>query len=73
MNKQLQILPNNLLSAYLKNAPNGLNLAFVALKDAEISTDNFSFPTSVASVYSSRIEGDAIELDSYIKYKKSGI
>jgi|UniRef100_UPI0040475AFF Fic family protein len=73
MNKQLQILPNDLLSAYLESAPNGLNLAFEALKDAEISTDNFSFYTSVASVYSSKIEGEAIELDSYIKHKKFGI
>ena len=73
MNKQLQILPNDLLSAYLESAPKGLNLAFEALKEAEISTDNFSFYTSVASVYSSKIEGEAIELDSYIKHKKFGI
>lgn len=73
MNKQLQILPNDLLSVYLESAPKGLNLAFEALKEAEISTDNFSFYTSVASVYSSKIEGEAIELDSYIKHKKFGI
>ena len=73
MNKQLQILPNDLLSAYLESAPKGLNLAFEDLKEAEISTDNFSFYTSVASVYSSKIEGEAIELDSYIKHKKFGI
>lgn len=73
MNKQLQILPNDLLTAYLESAPKGLNLVFEALKDAEISTDNFSFYTSVASVYSSKIEGEAIELDSYIKHKKFGI
>lgn len=73
MNNQLQILPNDLLSAYLESASKGLNLAFEALKDAEISTDNFSFYASVASVYSSKIEGEAIELDSYIKHKKFGI
>ncbi len=47
--------------------------AFGVLKDAEISTDTFSFYTSVASVYSSKIEGEAIELDSYVKHKKFGI
>ncbi|MCH7401147.1 Fic family protein [Belliella kenyensis] len=73
MNKQLLILSNDLISEYLEKAPQGLNLAFEALKDAEISTDSFSFYTSVSSVYSSKIEGEAIELDSYIKHKKFGI
>lgn len=40
-----------------------------ALKDAEISTKTFSFYTSVASVFSSKIEGEDIDLDSYIKHK----
>jgi Fic family protein len=73
MNKQLLILSNDLLSEYLEKAPKGLNNAFEALKDAEISTDSFSFYTSVSSVYSSKIEGEDIELDSYIKHKKFGI
>lgn len=73
MNDQLLILSNDLLSEYLEKAPKGLNHAFEALKDAEISTDSFSFYTSVSSVYSSKIEGEAIELDSYIKHKKFGI
>ena len=73
MNKQLLILGNDLLSEYLEKVPKDLNHAFEALKDAEISTDSFSFYTSVSSVYSSKIEGEAIELDSYIKHKKFGI
>ena len=73
MNKKLLILGNGLLSEYLEKAPQGLDLAFEALKDAEISTDSFSFYTSVSSVYSSKIEGEAIELDSYIRHKKFGI
>lgn len=73
MNKQLLILSNDLLSEYLEKVPKGLNHAFEALKDAEISTDSFSFFTSVSSVYSSKIEGEAIELDSYVKHKKFGI
>lgn len=73
MNDHLLILSNDLLSEYLEKAPKGLNLAFEALKDAEISTDSFSFYTSVSSVYSSKIEGEAIDLDSYVKHKKFGI
>jgi hypothetical protein len=47
--------------------------AFYGLQDAPISTANFSFFTAVASVYSSKIEGEAIEPDSYIKHKREGI
>lgn len=43
------------------------------LQDAEISTENFDFYTSVSSVYSSKIEGEEIDLDSYIKHKNFGI
>lgn len=70
---QLQIIPIHLLSNYLHQVPKGLQAAFDALQDAEISTENFSFYTSVSSVFSSKIEGEEIELDSYIKHKKFGI
>ncbi|WP_198652048.1 Fic family protein [Chitinophaga deserti] len=50
-----------------------LSEAFNALVDAEISNAGFSFYTSVASVYSSKIEGADIELDSYIKHKRFGV
>ena len=33
------------------------------------TTDSFSFYTSVSSVYSSKIEGEEIELDSYMKHR----
>ena len=69
----LQIITDNLLEEFVKEIPNGLKKAFDKLHDAEISTENFSFYTSVASVYSSKIEGEEIEIDSYIKYKRDGI
>ena len=69
----LQILPDALLAAYLEQVPSGLQEAFDALQEAEISTPDFSFYTSVASVFSSKIEGEGIDLDSYIKHKKFGI
>ncbi len=70
---QLKIIKTDLLETYLKAVPNGLQEAFDTLHDAEISTGNFSFYTSVASVFSSKIEGEDIELDSYIKHKRDGI
>lgn len=73
MNFKLQIILLDLLPEYLKQVPKSLKANFDALHDAEISSDTFSFYTSVASVYSSKIEGENIELDSYIKHKKYGI
>jgi len=69
----LRIIPTHLLKQYCKEVDKNLSNQFDNLKDAEISTDSFSFYTSVASVFSSKIEGENIELDSYIKHKKFGI
>ena len=69
----LQIFKAELLDDYLKLIAKGLQEKFDALKDAELSTPNFSFYTSVASVFSSKIEGENIELDSYIKHKRDGL
>ncbi len=69
----LSIIPTDLLQTYLAQIPKSLPEAFEALHDAEISTDTFSFYTSVSSVFSSKIEGEEIELDSYIKHKRFGI
>jgi Fic family protein len=65
----LKILPTALYNEYLKNIDTDLSLQFDKLKDAEISTQDFSFYTSVASVFSSKIEGEPIDLDSFIKHK----
>lgn len=73
MNKELKIIPVELLKQYRLQVKKDLRVCFDKLKDAEISTDTFSFYTSVASVFSSKIEGEEIELDSYIKHKKFGI
>ena len=70
---KLEIIPTSLLSAYLEQVPKDLPSNFDALHEAEISTSSFSFYTSVASVFSSKIEGEDIELDSYIKHKAMGI
>jgi|SRR5665213_1331474 len=70
---KLEIIPTLLSEEYLKHLPDNFVQTFDELKDAEISTETFSFYTSVASVFSSKIEGEEIELDSYIKHKKYGI
>jgi Fic family protein len=72
-NNELQILSIALLEDFKKNVQGNLAELFEALTDADISTESFSFYTSVSSVFSSKIEGEDIELDSYIKHKKFGI
>lgn len=69
----MKIIPEILLEDYKKNFPSALEKKFDQLCDAEISNDSFSFYTSVASVFSSKIEGEEIELNSYVKHKRFGI
>ncbi|MCO5260128.1 MAG: Fic family protein [Crocinitomicaceae bacterium] len=73
MKNRLQIIPTDLLPTYLEQIPTKLQLNFDALKEAEISTDTFSFYTSVSAMASSKIEGESMEVDSYIKYKMLNI
>jgi Fic family protein len=68
----LQTINSNLLAQF-KNEVNNLSEKFHQLKEAEISSNTFSFYTSVASVFSSKIEGENIDLDSYIKHKSLNI
>jgi Fic family protein len=69
----LEILSTDLLEEYLKQVPAQLQNAFDALKDADISTDTFSFYTSVSAIASSKIEGEQMEIDSYVKHKMLNI
>lgn len=69
MKLNLKILKVELLENYLTVVPKDLGRRFEALKDAEISTDTFSFYTSVSVIASSKIEGEQMDVDSYIKHK----
>lgn len=73
MSIELQLISKDLLEDFKKHVTDNLSEPFEKLTDAEISTESFSFYTSVSSVFSSKIEGEDIELDSYIKHKKFGI
>jgi Fic family protein len=66
----LQIIKTDLCSRYQEIIDSqSLALVFDKLKEATLSTETFSFYTSVAAIASSRIEGEAMEIDSYIKHK----
>lgn len=73
MKTDLEIIPTDLLEQYKMSFDPSLQKDFNALDDSELSIDTFSFYTSVSAVFSSKIEGEHIELDSYIKHKRFGI
>jgi Fic family protein len=72
-NIRFEILSTDLFDSYKKEINNSLAERFEALTDSELSVDTFSFYTSVAAVFSSKIEGESIELDSYVKHKRFDI
>ena len=73
MQEKLKIIPIDLLESYNLQVNDDLFLLFDNLKDAETSTSSFSFYTSVSAIASSRIEGEQMEVDSYIKHKMLNI
>jgi Fic family protein len=66
----LQILPARYFPAYAEHTAgmdwNGL---LENVPQVDITSDTFGFYASVASVFSSKIEGEPIELDSYLRHR----
>ncbi|TFF40994.1 Fic family protein [Mucilaginibacter psychrotolerans] len=72
MDLRLNILPVDMLQSYCGSFDSDVELAFLQLIESELSADTFSFYTSVSAVFSSKIEGEQIDLDSFVKHKISG-
>jgi Fic family protein len=70
---EFEILQHNLLKTYCETVGKTVLEQYLSLKDSDLSIDDFSFYTSVSAVFSSKIEGDNIDLDSYIKHKRFAI
>jgi Fic family protein len=68
----LHIIPAGLLEQYCLQVNDAIQNNFRNLHDSELSIDTFSFYTSVSAVFSSKIEGEKMEMDSYIKHKRLG-
>ncbi|MXN92051.1 hypothetical protein GR160_12520 [Flavobacterium sp. Sd200] len=68
-----KIIPTTLLEAYKESYGITEQQNFERLEESELTTGSFSFYTSVSAVFSSKIEGEEIELDSFIKYKRFGV
>ena len=70
MSFSLQILPAQYFLAFAEKVnENALQQSLERVPKVEITTDTFGFYSSVASVFSSKIEGDNIELDSYLRHR----
>lgn len=70
---KFEILRTELLEKYCENITDTFLKKYQKLEESELSIDTFSFYTSVSAVFSSKIEGENIELDSYVKHKRFGI
>jgi len=68
-NMKLQILSNNLLEQFQTAVSEKLDTIIEGLDKIETPVDYFRFYNSVSSVYSSKIEGEEIDFDSYFKHK----
>jgi len=73
MKINLKIIPIDFLKQYSLLVNKDLHLLFDDLKEAEISNESFSFYTSVSAITSSRIEGEQMDVDSYVKHKMLNI
>lgn len=69
MQYSLKIVSTALLNDYRNTFDNAVEVYFNDLKESEIATSSFNFYSSVAAVFSSKIEGENIALDDFIKHQ----
>ena len=69
MTKGLKIIPNTLFDTFRKSIDFDLAKAISAKSNEQIPFDYFNFYNSISAVYSSKIEGEAVEVDSYMKHR----
>ena len=66
---KFKILTSKLLKTYTESVGESPLVKLENLKNVEMQVDYFQFYKSVSSVYSSKIEGEDIEFDSFFKHK----
>ena len=73
MEKITKFIPFEYFEDYQKTQLITISKHFNKLKKIALSTENFDFYLSNAVVFSSMIEGNNIDFDSYLKYTTSGM
>ena len=71
--KNIKIIPFKYFEQYQKTQLITISKHFNKLKSIALSDENFDFYLSGAVVFSSMIEGNNIDFDSYLKYTTSGM
>lgn len=66
---ELQILSLAYFEDFKKSLGQNFETNFLSIKSKPLDTDSFKSYNSIAVVFSSRIEGEKIELDDYLSYK----
>jgi Fic family protein len=64
-----QLLTDSYYQSYLSSLDIVLDDELVKIKAREWTPENFKFATAVSVMSSSRIEGETLEVDSYVKHK----
>jgi len=65
----LKIIPNKYIAQYKKALSENPDNLLKNMEEKKIQVDYFQFYNSVSSVYSSKIEGEEIDFDSFFKHK----
>ncbi|MBL7738377.1 MAG: Fic family protein [Chitinophagaceae bacterium] len=65
----MKILSDSYFNEYKKRLATDVVQALARVDEIEMTAQNFTFYTSVAVISSSRIEGEQMEIDSYVKHK----
>ncbi|MGG7661309.1 Fic family protein [Dyadobacter sp. BHUBP1] len=65
----MKILSDALLESYRNQPGIDIQTALQQLDETFVRSDSFNFYTSIAVITSSKIEGEPMEVDSYIKHK----
>ncbi len=63
------MLTNNYLNTFISLLDVDIKSALTEIKEREWTVENFRFFTAVSVMTSSRIEGEQLEVDSYVKHK----
>jgi Fic family protein len=66
---EFEILSSDLLNLFIEEVKESPLDKISRIKDNSLSVDYFSFYKSVSAVYSSKIEGEDIDFDSYYKHR----
>jgi len=66
------LIKSTYLETYKKRQPITISKHLAKLKDKEPATD-FGYRVTESCVYSSMIEGNPIDLETYLKYRDSGM